>query len=40
MLESDIILSLARDTRVNFPRMGANKLRIYLQPKFEIMGIS
>lgn len=39
MLESDIILSLARDTRVYFPRMGANKLRIYLQPKFEIMGI-
>ena len=39
MLESDLILSLARDTRVNFPRMGANKLRIYLQPKFEMMGI-
>jgi putative transposase len=39
MLESDVILSLARDTRVYFPRMGANKLRIYLQPKFEIMGI-
>lgn len=39
MLESDIILSLARDSRVDFPRMGANKLRIYLQPKFEIMGI-
>lgn len=39
MLESDIILSLARDTRIDFPRMGANKLRIYLQPKFEMMGI-
>jgi len=39
MLKSDVILSLARDTRVDFPRMGANKLRIYLQPKFEMMGI-
>jgi len=40
MLESDVILSLARATRVDFPRMGANKLRIYLQPKFEVMGIA
>jgi transposase InsO family protein len=40
MLESDVILSPARDTRVDFPRMGANKLRIYLQPKFDAMGIS
>lgn len=39
MLESDIILSMARDTRVDSPGMGANKLRIYLQPKLEIMGI-
>ena len=39
MLESDIILSLARDARVDFPRMGATKLRIYLQPKFEMMNI-
>lgn len=39
MLESEIILSLVRDTRVDFPRMGANKLRIYLQPKFELMNI-
>lgn len=40
MLESDVILSLTRDARVDFPRMGAAKLRIYLQPKFEKMGIS
>ena len=40
MLESDVVLSLARDARVDFPRMGANKLRIYLQPKFEVMGIA
>ena len=40
MLESDIILTLARAARVDFPRMGANKLRIYLRPKFEVMGIS
>ncbi len=40
MLESDIILTLARAARVDFPRMGANKLRIYLRPKFEAMGIS
>jgi transposase InsO family protein len=39
MLESDLILSLTRDARVDFPRMGANKLRIYLKPKFEKMGI-
>lgn len=39
MLESDIILSMAREARVDFPRMGANKLRIYLRPKFEVMGI-
>ena len=39
MLESDMILSLTREARVDFPRMGANKLRIYLQPKFEKMGI-
>lgn len=39
MLEADVILSMARDARTDFPRMGANKLRIYLRPKFEIMGI-
>jgi transposase InsO family protein len=39
MLESDLILSLTRETRVDFPRMGANKLRIYLKPKFDKMGI-
>lgn len=40
MLESDVILALTRDSRVHFPRMGANKLRIYLQPKFEVKGIA
>ena len=40
MLESDIILSMVRNVRVDFPRMGANKLRIYLQPKFDMMSIN
>lgn len=39
MLESDIILSMAREARVDFPRMGANKVRMYLRPRFEVMGI-
>lgn len=39
MLESEIILSLAREARIDFPRMGANKLKIYLTPKFDAMGI-
>lgn len=39
MIESDIILMMARHVRKNFPRMGANKLRIYLAPKFEQAGL-
>jgi len=39
MLEADAILSLTRQAREDFPRMGANKLRIYLRPRFERMGI-
>jgi transposase InsO family protein len=37
--QSDIILSLVREVRKNFPRMGCRKLLIYLQPKFESMNI-
>lgn len=39
MIESDIILSMARRARKDFPRMGANKLLIYLRPKLEQMGL-
>jgi transposase InsO family protein len=36
-VEEDAILSLAREVRKDFPRMGARKLLVYLQPKFEAM---
>jgi transposase InsO family protein len=35
--EEDVILSLVRDVRKDFPRMGARKLLVYLQPEFEAM---
>ena len=38
-LEEDVILLLVREVRKDFPRMGARKLLIYLQPKFEAMNI-
>jgi len=38
-LEEDPILSLVREVRKDFPRMGVRKLLIYLQPKLESMGI-
>jgi hypothetical protein len=34
-VEEDIILTLVREVRKDFPRMGARKLLIYLQPQFE-----
>lgn len=40
MLSSDIVLSMVRDARVDFPRMGANKLRLYLRPKFDAMELN
>lgn len=39
MIESDIILTMARHARKDFPRMGTNKLRIYLGLKFEQAGL-
>lgn len=39
MLESDMILSLAKDARIDFPRMGTNKLLHYLRPKFYQIGM-
>jgi len=38
-IEDDVILSLVREVRKDFPRMGCKKLLIYLQPKFELMNI-
>jgi transposase InsO family protein len=38
-LEEDAILSLVREVRNDFPRMGVRKLMVYLQPKFEAMRI-
>ena len=38
-LQEDLILSLVRDVRKDFPRMGVRKLLIYLRPKFEAMDI-
>ena len=38
-VEEDVILTLVRETRKDFPRMGCRKLLIYLRPKFEAMGI-
>jgi transposase InsO family protein len=39
MLESDIILTLAKEVRKDFPRMGANKLLLYLRPNLSKMGL-
>lgn len=39
MIESDIILTMARHARKDFPRMGANKLRIYLGSKLQQAGL-
>ena len=36
-VEEESILSLVREVREDFPRMGARKLLIYLKPKFESM---
>jgi hypothetical protein len=38
-MEEEIILSLVREVRKDFPRMGGRKLLIYLKPKFEAMNI-
>jgi transposase InsO family protein len=38
-MEEDVILSLVRAVRKDFPRMGGRKLLIYLRPQFEAMGI-
>lgn len=39
MLEEDVVLSLVRKARKDFPRMGSRKLMIYLKPSFERLGI-
>ncbi|MDR1454532.1 MAG: hypothetical protein LBJ01_02665 [Tannerella sp.] len=36
-VEEDTILSLVREVRKDFPRMGARKLPVCLKPKFEAM---
>jgi transposase InsO family protein len=38
-IEEDIILSLVRQVRKDFPRMGGRKLLIYHRPQFEAMDI-
>lgn len=38
-MKSEIILSLVKDTRIDFPRMGANKMLLYLRPKLYSMGL-
>jgi len=38
-LTSEIILSLVKDTRIDFPRMGANKMLFHLRPKLYSMGL-
>jgi hypothetical protein len=38
-VEEEVILSLVREARKDFPRMGGRKLLIYLHPKFEAMDI-
>ena len=40
MLESDVLLSLAKEVRVDFPRMGANKMLLYLRPKLHQMNLN
>jgi len=39
-VQYDVILSLVRDVRKDFPRMGCRKLLIFLRPKFEAMSIN
>ena len=39
-IEEDVVLTLVRKARKDFPRMGARKLLIYLKPTFEAMDIS
>lgn len=39
-IEEDVILSLVKEARVKFPRMGAKKLLKYLSPIFQKMNIS
>lgn len=39
VLTSEIILSLVKDTRIDFPRMGANKMLFHLRPKLYSMGL-
>jgi hypothetical protein len=38
-IAEDAILSLVREVRKDFPRMGTRKLLIYLQPRFESVQI-
>jgi hypothetical protein len=38
-MEKDVIVSLVREARKDFPRMGGKKLLIYLASKFEAMDI-
>ncbi|WP_300283892.1 MULTISPECIES: hypothetical protein [Bacteroidales] len=38
-MKSEILLSLVKDTRIDFPRMGANKMLLYLRPKLYGMGL-
>lgn len=38
-MEEDVILSLGHNARKDFPRMGAKKLLIYLQPTLQAMDI-
>jgi transposase InsO family protein len=38
-VEEDVILSLVREIRKDFPRMGGRKLLVHLRPKFEAMEI-
>ena len=40
VMEKDVVLTLVREARKDFPRMGAKKLLIYLKPSFDAMGIS
>jgi len=37
--QEEVILSLVREVRKDFPRMGARKLLIYLAPRFDAMGL-
>jgi transposase InsO family protein len=38
-MEEDIILSLVREARKDFPRMGSRKLLVYLDDKFSVLNI-